>query len=68
MTGPTVSDALRCSKCGELQQGKQVEVKLFEVPVCERCSILLSASRDRIRNIEAKALRRLGRPNPPSAA
>jgi hypothetical protein len=59
---------LRCPICDAVQQTDLTGNQLFEVRACEKCRVQLGATRARIKEIEAKALRRLRRPKPPSAA
>lgn len=58
----------RCPICDARRQVDLPGDELFEVRVCEKCRVQFGATQARIKEIEAKALRRLRRPNPPSAA
>ena len=59
-------DADRCSMCGKVIS--LASATLAEVKICETCAESLDSVRKRIKEIEAKALRKLRGTNPFNAA
>ena len=59
-------DADRCSMCGKVMS--PVSASLAKVQICETCAENFDLVRKRIKEIEAKALRKLRGPNPFNAA